>query len=103
VGIPGDPKVEQIVGRLISPICGNRPFPHKPPQDLHDFKVQEVRTVQRFVTQKYSLVDPPSGGCLKKPINRGGRVQHNQRASRSSCTRRAVSSSSVTGLCLCKR
>jgi hypothetical protein len=59
--------------------------------------------MQSFATGLNSVLNLLPGSCLKKPVNRGGCIEDYHRASRSSRTNRAVSISSDTGLCLCRR
>ncbi len=59
--------------------------------------------MQAFVTRINSVLNALPRRGLQKPVNRGRRIQDNQRASRSSRTRRAVSICAETGLRLCRR
>jgi len=92
VGIAGYAKIEQVLDRLIGTRPGNRAFPCQSPQDLRNLKIQKMRSMKRFAARVKPFFDLLSHGGLKQPINRRGRVQDDHRASRSSRTRRAVSS-----------
>ena len=85
-------QIEHVLDRLIGTRSRNRPFPHQSPQDLRHLKVEKVRSMKRFAVRVNSGVYLLPHGGLKKPVNRRGRIQDDHRASRSSRTRRAVSS-----------
>lgn len=95
VRIARDAQTQQILDRLIGALRGNRSFPHEPPQDLRNLKVEKVRSVEGFAARVDSGLNLSSDGGLKEPVNRRGRVQDDHRASRSSLTRRAVSRGDV--------
>ncbi len=72
--IPRHAQVQQIVYRLLGTLCGNRSFPHQPPQHLGDLKIEEMRSMHGFLVSVDSVLDALSCRCLQQPIQRGGRV-----------------------------
>src|ERR1700746_825577 len=101
--MPCPQKVHEVADRLISARSGDDSLLCETSQHLCDLKIQEMRRMQSLAMCKDSLLNAPTGRCLKKPINCSGRIQDNHRASRSSRTSRAVSICAETGLRLCKR
>jgi hypothetical protein len=83
-------QTQSILDRLVGALDGNGRLPHHSPQDLGHLQIQPVRRMQRFAVRVNSRLNLLSHASLKKPIDRSGRIQYNHRASRSSCTRRAV-------------
>ncbi len=98
MGIPYKPEIQQVLNRLFGAARWNRTFPHKAPQDLGDFKIQEMRSMQGLLSRTDPLVDAPPRGGLKKPVYRGGCIQDDHLTARSSLTRRAASIGAATGL-----
>src|SRR5215469_18642258 len=103
MGIPCHPQVQKVADRLISASSRNDSLLCKTPEDLCDLEVQKLRCVQSLATRIEALLNAVSRRCLQKPVNCSGRIQDDHRASRSSRTSRAVSSSAETGLRLCRR
>jgi hypothetical protein len=101
--IPSDAEIQQITERLVSAVYGNHTLMYETTQHLGDLKVQKVKRMEGFVTGIYSVLNALSRGRLKKPVNRGRRIQDDHRASRSSRANRAVSIFAETGLRLCRR
>lgn len=98
MGVARNSEVLQIKHCLLSTGCRNCSFTHQAPEDLGNFEIQEVRSMQGLVLRVDALFDALSGRCLKEPLHCGGRIENDHLASRSSRTRRAVSSSTETGL-----
>lgn len=96
--IPCNPEIQQVLYGMVGAICRNRSFPYQTPQYLGDLEIQEMRSMQRFSGRVYPMLDMLPCRRLKKPVHCGGSIQNNHRASRSSLTRRAVSSCAETGL-----
>lgn len=89
--IANDPQDKQIVDSLRGAACRDCSFPFETTKRLGYFEIQEVRSVQRFVAREDALIDVLPGSRQEHPIDYGGRIQNNHRASRSSRIKRAES------------
>lgn len=78
VGIAGHTQVEQVLDGPFSKVRWDCSIPDQASQYLGDFEIQQVRSVQGFVTREYSLLDPLPRGCLKQPVNGGRCVEDDQ-------------------------
>lgn len=58
VGIARHSQIEQIHDGLPRTLRRNRALLHQSPQDLHDLKIEELRTMERFVRGVNSVLDP---------------------------------------------
>src|SRR5215468_2200639 len=101
--IPCHPQVQKVADRLIRASSRDDSLLCETPEYLCDLKVQELRRMQTLPTDVNALLNSLSRSCLQKPVNCSRRIQDDHRASRSSRTSRAVSSSAETGLRLCRR
>src|SRR5439155_19793629 len=89
--------------RFVGAAYGHDSLTGQAAQYLGDLKIQEVGRMQSFAMEVNSVLNSLPRSCLKNPVNRGGCIEDDHRASRSSRTNRAVSIFADTGLCLCRR
>jgi hypothetical protein len=67
-------KVAKILKRFLPSLLSQRPVADIAAQDLGNFDVEEVRSVQRLGRGRDTLVDPKPGRRLKKPLDSGGGI-----------------------------
>ena len=88
-------QVAEILERFLASLGGNRLIPNITTQHLSHFDVDEMRSVERLRRNKHSVIDLPSDGRLKKPLDCGRGIQNNHRASRSRRTASAADGGSA--------
>src|SRR6185437_3445187 len=103
MGVSRDAEVLQIKHCILSAARRNGSFPRQAPQNLRDFKIKEVRRMQRFVARIDAVFNALARRCLKKPVHCGRGIENDHRISRSSRTMRAESTSTETGFRWCRR
>jgi len=67
-------EIQQVANRLVGTLYGDDALPYQTPQHLGDFKIEEVRRVQTFITQINAVLNALPGRCLKKPVKRCGSI-----------------------------
>lgn len=95
--IPSDAQRKQIMQSLVA---ADRRYPagrNKPSQHICHFEIEKVGRMQGLNAGIDTSFDLESGTGLKQPLDGSGRIEHDQRASRSSRRMRTVSRSDVTG------
>src|SRR5579863_5665931 len=93
-----NPQIEKIADSFFGAGTADNPLLGQPPQDLRDFKVEQVRGMQTFLTRIEPLLNALPRRRLKNPVYDGRGIQDDHRASRSSRTRRALSIPDKSGL-----
>ncbi len=90
-------KVNEIgegFGASFSGDCGRA---HVAAQDLRDFEVDQMRSMQRLVGGKYKAVDAPGGGRLQENLKNCGSIDNDQRLFLSARTAAAGAGCGRTG------
>ncbi len=76
-------QIHKILHGLFSAPLGKDRLAHQPSQDLPNFEIQNVWSVQRLAARLDSAVDALARRCSQQPVNCSRGIQNDQRASRS--------------------
>jgi hypothetical protein len=77
--IAGEWKVDEIGESFGAPFSGDDGRAHVTAQDLRDFQIDQMRSMQRLVGGEDEAVHTPSGGRLEENLKNRGSVDDDQR------------------------
>jgi len=77
--ITGKWKIDEIAESFGTPFSGDDGAAHVSPQDLRDFDVDKVRSMQRLIGGEDEWVDTPSCGRLQQNFKKRGSIDNDQR------------------------
>ena len=83
MGVAGDGEIGEILERLRTSIGAERACERVPAQNLRDFDIEQMRRMQCLALGKKALSDAASDRGAEQHLEQRGRVDDNQRPSRS--------------------
>jgi len=95
--IAGERKIDQIVKSFGTAFSRDVGGAHVPAQNLSNFQVDQMRSMQRFVGGEDVAVDTPGGRRLEQDLKQSGSVDDDQRPFLSARTAAAGAGCGRTG------